>query len=148
MSCCEYPFLEADDVMGILATSTDIDEDRIIITIDKDLMQIPVPVYNIDTKEISLPDHRDPERFFMKQVLIGDRVDNYPGCPGVGDKTAEKLLKDINDPDAMWGVIVQQYKKKGFDEKDALVQARCAYILQHHNYNDKGTITLWGMQYE
>ena len=148
LSCCEYPFLEADDVMGILATSPDIEEDCIIVTIDKDLLQIPAPVYNIDTKELSQPLLRNPEMLFLEQVLVGDRVDNYPGCPGIGAKTVQKVFKGINDPDAMWGAIVKEYQKKGLTEKDALVQARCAYILQHENYDENGTITLWGMQYE
>jgi DNA polymerase-1 len=133
--------LEADDSMGIAATSGEI-EDPIIVTIDKDLAQIPVKIYNLDTKEISLPEMRDPYRFFMRQVLTGDSVDNFPGCPGIGDKTVDKLFKDVNDPDALWGVVVAQYKKKKLTEADALVQARCAYILQAENYKDN-KITMW-----
>ncbi len=140
------PHLEADDLMGILATSEG-SEGMVIATIDKDLLQIPVPVYDLDSRETSRPSQRNPQKFFMEQVLIGDRVDNYPGCPGVGAKTAEKLLKDATGIDEMWAIVLKQYEKKGLTKQDALVQARCAYILQADHYTNN-TITPWGLHYE
>lgn len=144
--CSASDTLEADDIMGVLATCG-MYPDPVIVTIDKDLEQIPVKVYNPDKQEMSLPEFRDPYRFFMQQVLTGDPVDNFPGCPGIGKKTVDKLFKDINDPDALWGCVVQQYEKKGLTQADALVQARCAYILQSDNYIDN-KLTMWGTQYE
>lgn len=138
--------LEADDLMGILATCGTY-KDPVIVTIDKDLEQIPAKIYNPDKQEMSLPEHRDPYRFFMRQVLTGDPVDNFPGCPGIGAKTVDKLFKAVNDPDALWGVVVKQYEKKGLTVSDALVQARCAYILQAENYRNN-ELTMWGTQYE
>ena len=144
--CNESPTLEADDIMGILATCG-LYEDPVIVTIDKDLAQVPARIYNPDTQEMSLPEMRDPHRFFMQQVLTGDPVDNFPGCPGVGEKTVQKLFKNINDNDLLWDVVVAQYEKKGLTKDDALVQARCAYMLQADNYKN-GEITMWGTMYE
>lgn len=144
--CFSRDTLEADDLLGILATCG-MHKDPVIVTIDKDLDQIPAKIYNPDKDEMSLPEHRDSYRFFMQQVLTGDPVDNFPGCPGIGAKTVEKLFKDIEDPDALWGVVVKQYEKKGLTQQDALVQARCAYILQAENYKNN-QLTMWGTQYE
>ena len=144
--CFTRETLEADDLLGILATCG-MYEDPVIVTIDKDLEQIPVKIFNPDKGTMSLPEHRDPYRFFIQQVLTGDKVDNFPGCPGVGVVTAERLLKDVNDPDALWGIVVKQYEKKGLTQADALVQARCAYILQAENYKNN-ELTMWGTQYE
>ena len=145
--CCSYASLEADDVLGILATSPENKGDCIIATIDKDLLQIPTIVYNIDTRHTSLPESRDVEKIFFEQVLTGDRVDNYPGCPGIGVKRAAAILQDFTAPEDMWKAVVKEYTKKGLREEDAITQARCAHILQHQNYGADGVIKLWGLQY-
>lgn len=134
------PALEADDVMGIMATSGRY-KDPIIVTEDKDLKQIPVPVYNPRTKEMV---HNSPEEgqlYHMVQSLAGDRADNYPGCPGYGEISATKLLSSLQ-PDQWWPAVVASYEKKGLSEDDAILQARLAYMLQVNNY-DKGKIKLW-----
>ena len=168
MPTIDYPALEADDVMGILATSPDIMGEVIIVTIDKDLNQIPVTIYNPDTQEFSKPEHRDCDRLVLEQTLTGDTVDGYPGCPGVGPVGAQEILDNPHtwveyehvfksgkrkglvetkwkqgEPCTQWEAIVAAYEKEGLTEADALVQARCAYILQATNYNDDGEIKLW-----
>jgi DNA polymerase-1 len=139
--------LEADDVMGILATKPENLGKCVIVTLDKDLSQIPADVYNMDTKKMSKAESREPFKLFMKQVLTGDVIDNFKGCPSVGPVGAEKLLKDVYDPDAMWGVVVSAFEKAGLTVHDALQQARVARILQHEDYKDN-QIILWGKQYE
>lgn len=169
LNCAIYPSLEADDVMGILGTSPDIEGDRVIVTIDKDLEQIPVPIYNMDTMMVSKPEHRECDLIVYRQCLTGDTVDGYPGCPGVGEMTAEDIIynpykwecydhvfksgkrkglaekrwRKSEDPCTIWEAIVSHYEKAGLTEDDALVQARCAYILQYQNYNDEGVIEQW-----
>ena len=76
------------------------------------------------------------------QILTGDRVDGYPGCPGVGEKTADKILKGV-DPKDRWEHVVKAYEKKGLDEEDALVQARLAKILQKEYFDKDGNVVLW-----
>lgn len=66
---------------------------------------------------------------------MGDRVDGYYGVPGVGPKTAEKIL---GEPKAnYWFVIKEVYKEAGLSEAVALQNARLAHILRHGEYDDK-----------
>ena len=133
--------LEADDVLGILQTR-DLGKDTVIWSGDKDLNQIPGLHLDNDgtVKTINEP---EADVFFYRQILIGDSVDGFGGCPSIGPKTAEKLipLKDFT-PATAWRTVVNNYKKKGLSEQQALVQARLARILRstEYNYDD---IDLW-----
>ena len=133
--------LEADDVLGILQTR-DLGTDTVIWSGDKDLNQIPGLHLDNDgtVKTINEP---EADVFFYRQILIGDAVDGFGGCPSIGPKTAEKLipLKDFT-PASAWRTVVNNYKKKGLSEQQALVQARLARILRstEYNYDD---IDLW-----
>jgi DNA polymerase-1 len=78
----------------------------------------------------------------MIQTLTGDVVDGYPGCPGVGIKTAEKLLSDClskEEFDAVkaWEIVVAQYEKNGLDEAYALSQAQVARICREEDYDSR-----------
>jgi DNA polymerase-1 len=135
--------LEADDVMGIMATTDNFIEGRkIIVSIDKDLLQIPVDVYNPDKDELSPAEYRDGNYLHMTQTLTGDSVDGYPGCPGIGPVKAKKILDLESDPAARWELVCQAYEKAGLDEDAALLQARLAYILQAKDLTDRG-FELW-----
>ena len=130
--------IEADDVLGIYATDPNID--AVIWSIDKDLMQIPGS-HLVNGNVISVS-KEDGELFFFKQVLTGDRVDNYKGCPGIGPKKADKILD--GDIGSAWQRIVETYEKVRLTEEDALIQARVARILRHGEYRDKtGKVKLW-----
>lgn len=128
---CWYS-LEGDDVLGILATRN---QDKTVIwSGDKDLQQIPGKhldndgnVYNISQLQADV--------YFYRQTLTGDTTDGYPGCPGIGPKTAEKLIseKDFTEASA-WRTVVEQYKKKGLGADYALTQARLARILRNTEY--------------
>jgi DNA polymerase-1 len=128
--------LEADDVMGILATHPElVYGDKIVVSHDKDLRQIPGWLYNPDTDDLPWEITKEMGYWFhMFQTLAGDVADGYPGCPRVGKKTAIKLLKDV-DPSEYWSIVVDSYEKKGLTEEDALVQARVSRICQHEDYN-------------
>lgn len=131
------PTLEADDVVGILATNPRrVKGEKIVVSIDKDLQSVPCVLFNPNTdakpRKISL---QDADRFFFMQVLTGDPVDNYPGCPGIGPKKAEKALAGAFG--ATWENVVKVYEASGLTEEDALVQARCARILRHTDYDYK-----------
>lgn len=133
------PRLEADDVLGIMATSPKLEGEKIIITVDKDLKQVPCKMYNLDKKKFSETTPEQSQYYHYMQTLMGDITDGYTGCPGVGVKTAEKILKDAEDP---WAAIVDTFVKKGLTEEDALAQARVAYILRHGDFIDN-KVKLW-----
>ena len=138
-----YPNLEADDVMGILATKPSRGERKIICSIDKDLRQIPGHLYDGDSLTKHSKKHCD--WWHMIQTLTGDAVDGFSGCPTVGKVTAQKILNDKNMPlKKMWQLVVKTYEKHGLFEHDAFQQARVAKILRHGDYNLKtGEVTKW-----
>ena len=146
----ERPSLEADDVMGILATSDKIIKgDKCIWSFDKDFKTIPCKFAkgNPDgTLQKYIISQAEADWWFMYQTLIGDRVDGYYGCPNVGDKRAKKLLGEIGEKTLaeMWKIVVEQYNKQGLTEETALLNARMARILHNTDYNFKEKqIILW-----
>jgi DNA polymerase-1 len=69
--------LEADDVMGIMATEPT-DEERIVVSIDKDLRTVPCKLSQ-DAMTVEQIPHRMADYWFMIQTLTGDKVDGYDG---------------------------------------------------------------------
>lgn len=128
--------LEADDVLGIMLTHPKLFKGLkpIVVSIDKDLLQIPGRHYNPDKDLKRVVDAEQGDRQFYLQVLTGDSVDNYPGCPGIGAKRAPLILDGEGEP---WPAIVAAYENKGLSGDDALVQARVARILRHSDYDFK-----------
>jgi len=136
--------LEADDVMGIMATEPT-QEERVLVSIDKDMRTIPCILSNDGSTTTEIP-QRIADYNFMLQVLTGDKVDGYDGIDGVGIKTAEKLIKKYTNVPLLdlWKIVKGIYKDKGYSEKEALQQARVAHILRHGEYNKKtGKVKLW-----
>lgn len=134
----QIPTLEGDDVLGIVATGDEYGK-YIMCSIDKDLKTIPGKHYNFGHDEFFDVTEEQADYWHMIQTLTGDATDGYQGCPGVGPKTAEKLLADAQDP---WAAVVKAYAKAGFGEEEALVQARVARILRASEYVD-GHVKLW-----
>lgn len=150
--------IEADDLLGLYSRKI---PNSMIATIDKDLRMIyNTEVYNWDTKKTECLTQTEALRFHMWQTLVGDKTDNYKGCPYVGPKKADKLLneaeemeQEINFPfngvaslnTCYWMCVLEAYEKKGLSEEDALVQARCAYILREpEDYSfDTQRVNLW-----
>lgn len=137
-----WPGLEADDVMGLLATAPK--ANAVIVSIDKDLKTIPGPKFNPETEESFTVSQEQADYAHMMQTLCGDATDGYPGCPGVGPKKAEVILSENPDPCARWTAIVSAFEKAGHDLAFALSQARVSRILRHGEF-DKMTkeVTLW-----
>ena len=125
------PMLEADDVLGILATDGEFDR-NIIISIDKDMLTIPCEYYNMDSEITEVIDEKTADHMFFFQTLTGDSVDNYKGCPGIGPKRATELLLTKG---VRWQTIKDAYEKAGLTEDHALTQARVARILRTKDYN-------------
>ena len=108
----EVPGFEADDVIGTLAWRFSSDEIEVfMMTPDKDYGQLLRPhvwMYKphsgdknfevIGEKEICEKyGIEKPSQVIDLLGLMGDASDNIPGCPGVGEKTAVKLLGDYGD---------------------------------------------------
>jgi len=100
---------EADDALGILQCST---EGSCIVSIDKDLLQIPGLHYNFVTKEYSNISEDEGMAKFYSQLLTGDTVDNIPGLHRVGIGKANKLLEGLSVAE-MWDVVVTEYAARG-----------------------------------
>ncbi|CAB4139389.1 exonuclease [uncultured Caudovirales phage] len=131
------PSLEADDVLGILATGRAIPGEKLVVTIDKDLRSVPCQF--MDLRYLTNPpvtvDVDEADRWHMRQTLTGDTVDGYAGCPGIGPKRAEGILEGATSVAEMWQRVVEVYAKAGLSEADALIQARVARILRSCDYD-------------
>lgn len=126
------PGLEADDILGIIATSGKIIKGRrVIYSMDKDLASVPGELW--DGKTLRAITEAEADRFFFRQVLTGDSTDGYPGCPGIGPVRADKILDGVQDGQ-YWPVVLAAYQKAGLDEAAAIKQARLARILRNTDY--------------
>ena len=108
LPCLEQAGFEADDIIATYATQAAALGGRVtIVSSDKDLMQLVAPgVEMFDTlknKPIG-PDEVfekfgvGPDRVIDVQALAGDSVDNVPGAPGIGVKTAAQLIQRVRRP--------------------------------------------------
>jgi len=107
----EQPGYEADDIIAAYAKAvSDMGGEVVIISSDKDLMQlVGERVSMLDTMK-NLRIGRDqviekfgvpPEKVVDVQSLCGDSVDNVPGAPGIGIKTAAQLILEYGDLDTL-----------------------------------------------
>ncbi len=110
----EVPGYEADDVVGTLAKQAEgKGVTTYMMTPDKDYGQLVTdstfiyrPKYGDKEFEIMTP-QKVVEKFGLKRTeqvidllgLMGDSSDNIPGCPGVGEKTAQKLIAEFDSID-------------------------------------------------
>jgi DNA polymerase-1 len=154
--CYVRPNLEGDDCLGILATKDWAHPvDTVICSIDKDFKTIPGKHYNFGHDEFFEITPHQADYWHMMQTLMGDATDGYAGCPGIGPKTAEKILQAALDEgtpwanreqlnEIFWKHVVKAYEKAGFSEDEALVQARVARICRASDYDFANkTVKLW-----
>ena len=123
------PDLEADDALGIYATSND---DCVIVSPDKDMKQIPGKLYNLEEHFTITP--AQGWQWFLIQTLAGDSTDGYSGAPGYGVKTSAKFFEENG---YTWNSVLEAFGKKGLTEADALMNARLAKILTADDYNGR-----------
>lgn len=107
----ETPGFEADDIIASYADQAEKKGARVtIISSDKDLMQLVSDrVCMVDTmknKTICAPEVFEkfgvaPNKVIDIQALAGDSVDNVPGVPGIGVKTAALLINKFGDLDTL-----------------------------------------------
>jgi len=123
------PCLEADDYMGILATTPGSVE-RIIVSDDKDMKTIPGRLFRLGGLSTISVDEANLS--WLMQTLIGDATDGYKGCPGVGEVKATTILGKPGNP---WENVRQAFLKAGLTEEDAILQARLARILKYDDWD-------------
>ncbi len=122
----ELDNFEADDIIGTLSKHTDPKDWEVkVITGDKDLLQLvddhvkvaltKKGITDVDTYDLNLVEERyglKPEQIIDMKGLMGDSSDNIPGVPGVGEKTAIKLLKEFGTVENVLESIDQVSGKK------------------------------------
>jgi len=93
---------EADDLIGTVARRLESEADVVIVTGDKDLLQLVsdrIHVYDgmkekrFGVEEVIERFGVSPEQVVDVMGLAGDAIDNIPGVPGIGEKTAIQLIK-------------------------------------------------------
>ena len=82
--------IEADDALAMAQG-----DDSVIVSIDKDLLQVPGYHYNWVKDERLVVTPEVGRKKFWAQVLTGDSTDNIPGIYGVGPKTAKRMIEDV-----------------------------------------------------
>lgn len=144
-----YDTLEADDVMGIMATMPKKTEiEYVIHSDDKDMFTIPAPLWCRKKQKIIYQSELEAYRFLYTQILTGDVTDGYTGCPSVGKVKAEEVLKGCTSETQMRDAALKLYVKKYKDEElaktEMLAQARQARILRSTDFDFKTkTVILW-----
>lgn len=130
LACIEAEGYEADDIIATLAVrARDAGARVTVISSDKDLMQLVgggVEMYDaMKNKRIGIEQVEEkfgvgPDRVIDVQSLAGDSVDNVPGAPGIGVKTAALLINEYGDLDTLLeraGEIKQPKRRETLIEK-------------------------------
>lgn len=111
IACHEIEGFEADDIIATLAhQARDAGGRATIVSSDKDLMQLvgggvemldPMKNKRIDSDGVVEKFGVGPNRVVDVQALAGDSVDNVPGAPGIGIKTAALLINEYGDLESL-----------------------------------------------
>lgn len=153
----EHEDYEADDIIGTWTKLADEEKfETIVITGDKDLTQLAseyTKVYitkkGVSDIEVYTPEHVAevydglvPMQIIDLKGLMGDKSDNIPGVPGVGEKTAVKLLKEYssveNVLDNIENIGGKKLKENLTNNKDiALMSKNLATIYRDMTFDFK-----------
>lgn len=149
-NCLCMPGLEADDIMGIMMTDKHA-SNGVIVSGDKDMLTIPGRHFQLHGAEtwadVRVVGAQEAHYNHMMQTLTGDSTDGYPGCKGVGPKTAAKVFDGIVGN--LWPTVLACFLERGFDEDYAIVQAQLARILHASDIDPIGNaIRLWAPEAE
>ena len=135
VACLEMEGYEADDIIATLSRrATEAGGDVTIISSDKDLMQLVgngVVMFDamknrrIDRDEVIEKFGVPPEKVVDVQSLAGDSVDNVPGAPGIGLKTAALLINEYGDVETLLsraGEIKQEKRRQSLVDNAELIR--------------------------
>jgi DNA polymerase-1 len=114
--------IEADDIIGTLAKRYAGDDMRVVIvTGDKDLLQLvtadTVVMDTMKDRTYDVAGVRErfgvpPEKVVEVLALSGDATDNIPGVPGVGEKTAQRLIEEFGSLEGVLGHVEKVRNEK------------------------------------
>jgi DNA polymerase-1 len=150
----EIPGVEADDVIATLSKIAESKGFEVFVaTLDKDLYQIVSErVYIIDTREggIKIITEKDIlDKFGVKPfqipdflVLVGDKIDNIPGVPGIGEKTAAEVLNKYGSLEKILSL------EDGSDEVIRKIKAHRDFIMESLQLNKLRTNVLDSVNFE
>ena len=150
----DIPYLEGDDVLGIIHTRNV--DSSVIISTDKDMATVPGWHYNPNKDYGNGPRYVDQgyaTRWLLTQTLAGDPTDGYKGARGIGPKKTDLILQDHfrltkdasgafkieGEPEAAWEAVVQAFESKGQDRAEAVQNLAMARILTTDLYVKEGT---------
>ncbi len=146
VACLEQPNYEADDIIATLARQAVEAGGRVtIISSDKDLMQLvgdgvemrdPMKERRIGRDEVIEKFGVGPERVVDVQALAGDSVDNVPGAPGIGMKTAAQLIQEYGDLEtllARTAEIKQPKRRESLEQNADLIRISKALVTLDRN---------------
>ncbi|MEL7104846.1 MAG: DNA polymerase I [Pseudomonadota bacterium] len=135
MACLEQEGFEADDIIATLACRAREAGARVtIVSSDKDLMQLVgggVEMFDamknrrIDVEGVEEKFGVGPDRVVDVQALAGDSVDNVPGAPGIGVKTAALLINEYGSLEELLdraGEIKQPKRRESLVENRAQIE--------------------------
>lgn len=125
----EMPGYEADDLIGTIARLAEAENFQVVmVTGDKDFMQLvsarstiwdPMKDKKIDVDHVREACGVTPGQMIDVMGLSGDSADNVPGVPGIGPKTAQKLIQEFGDMDKIYEAVDTITRKK---QKENLIQ--------------------------
>ena len=135
VTCIEVDGYEADDIIAALARrAVEAGGTATIISSDKDLMQLvgpgvdmldPMKNKRIGPDEVFEKFGVAPNRVVDVQALAGDSVDNVPGAPGIGIKTAALLIQEYGDLETLLmraGEIKQPKRREALQNNADLIR--------------------------
>lgn len=115
--------VESDDVIALVA-EMDL-ANTVIVSLDKDLRNLPCNHYNPDSEAYVSVDSPDGARSFLRQIVTGDSVDNIKGIPGLGKVASETVVDNL--PELTWDCFLRNLellcaeKNKVFDKDRILL---------------------------
>jgi DNA polymerase-1 len=134
----DAPNYEADDLIAAYAKeATARGIEVVIVSSDKDLMQLihdgvsmfdPMKQKEIAAAQVIEKFGVPPEKVIEVQALIGDSVDNVPGVPGIGPKTAAELIVQFGDLETLLASLDQIKQPK---RREVLMQHAEAARMSH-----------------
>lgn len=107
----EVEDIETDDRLGIIQCSSPPDS-TVIVSMDKDMLQIPGHHFNWVKNELQYVTPDDADLMLFWQMLVGDTSDNIPGIEGIGPVRASKIIADAQSLDAVRDAVKALYRKQ------------------------------------
>ncbi|MEJ2136472.1 MAG: DNA polymerase I, partial [Desulfofustis sp.] len=130
--------IEADDIIGAAAQALSCEGNKVIIVSgDKDLLQLvddritmwdPMNDRVMDSGGVEKKYQVGPPQLLDCFALIGDSSDNVPGVPGIGPKTAAKLIVEYGSLEGLYeqveGLKKSKMKERLIDNREAAFMSR------------------------